>query len=139
MEGSSLSRRPRIDLPKPASRLSYFARRIANAMMDARGDCLLWIQESKIWDANLHLYYRVREGYGDRALLEEAPGHLFLGFEVTELTTFLHLALLNGWGGWMLTEHNYLTAWFSHDEYLDLYHSDGAEAAASELYSSLTS
>jgi hypothetical protein len=57
-------------------------------------------------------------------LLTEAPGHLFLGFEVEDLTSFLQLCMLNGWGGYLLTEIDYVNVFFSHDEYIDFFASD---------------
>jgi hypothetical protein len=67
------------------------------------------------------LYYRLRQSYGDHRLLPEAPGHLFLGFEVEDLTSFLQVCMLNGWGGFLLTEIDYVNVFFSHDEYIDFF------------------
>lgn len=84
---------------------------------------LLWITEWSIWPSseNLHLYYRLRQTYGDHRLLHEAPGHLFLEYETEDLATFLQVAMLNGWGGYMLTQAGYVNAFFSHDEYIDFF------------------
>jgi hypothetical protein len=49
-----------------------------------------------------------------------APGHLFDADEVDHLTSFLHLSMLFGWGGYLLTESNKANAFFSHDEYIDI-------------------
>jgi hypothetical protein len=57
-------------------------------------------------------------------LLHEAPGHLFLEYESEDLATFLQLAMLNGWGGYVLTGANYVNAFFSHDEYIKFYASE---------------
>jgi hypothetical protein len=107
--------------PKEAGRLYYASRQIAAAMMDARKPCLLWIRETGIWEANLHLYYRLRESYGDGRLVEEAPGHQFLDYETEDLASFLQVSLLNGWGGFILTEYDYLNAFFSHDGFIDVF------------------
>ncbi len=32
--------------------------------------------------------------------------------------------MLNGWGGYLLTDADYLNAFFSHDEYVDFYARD---------------
>jgi hypothetical protein len=37
------------------------------------------------------------------------------------LASFLQLSILNGWGGYILTEANYVNAFFSHDEYVDFF------------------
>ena len=82
-----------------------------------------WVTEWGIWGSseNWHLYYKLRQSYGDLRLLHEAPGHLFLGHEPEDLASFLQLAMLNGWGGYILTEADYVNAFFSHDEYIDFY------------------
>ncbi len=66
-----------------------------------------------------------RQSYGDLRLLHEAPGHLFLGHESEDLTSFLQIAMLNGWGGYILTQADYLNAFFSHDEYIDFFAAEG--------------
>jgi hypothetical protein len=82
-----------------------------------------WITEWGIWGSseNWHLYYKLRQSYGDPRLLHEAPGHLFLGHESEDLASFLQLAILNGWGGYILTQADYVNAFFSHDEYIDFF------------------
>ena len=76
-----------------------------------------------IWGSseNWHLYYKLRQTYGDNRLLHEGPGHLFLEHEAEDLASFLQLCMLNGWGGYVLTEANYVNAFFSHDEYIDFF------------------
>ena len=82
--------------------------------------CLLWITEFGIWDANLHLYYKIRQSYGDHRAVFEAPGHVFLSHEESDLISFLDLALQFSWGGFLFGTPNdsYLT--ISHDEWLIL-------------------
>ncbi len=84
---------------------------------------LLWITEWSIWSSseNWHLYYKLRHSYGDLRLLHEAPGHLFLAHESEDLASFLQVAMLNGWGGYILTHADYVNAFFSHDEYIDFF------------------
>jgi hypothetical protein len=88
---------------------------------------LVWITEWNIWASseNWHLYYRLRQSYGDLRLLQEAPGHLFLGHEPEDLASFLQIAMLNGWGGYILTQADYVNAFFSHDEYIDFFAKPG--------------
>ncbi len=92
-----------------------------------RSPALVWITEWGIWGSseNWHLYYKLRQSYGDLRLLHEAPGHLFLGHESEDLTSFLQVAMLNGWGGYILTQADYLNAFFSHDEYIDFFAAEG--------------
>ena len=84
---------------------------------------LLWITEWGIWPSseNWHLYYKLRQTYGDYRLLHEAPGHLFLEHEAEDLASFLQLALLNGWGGYVLPQADSVSAFFSHDELITFY------------------
>jgi len=67
------------------------------------------------------LYYKLRQSYGDDRLLDEAPGHLFLGHESEDFASFLQLSLLNGWGGYVLTQADNVNAFFSHDEYIEFF------------------
>jgi len=84
---------------------------------------LLWITEWGLWPSseNWHLYYKVRQTYSDPRLLHEAPGHLFLEHETEDLASFLQVAMLNGWGGYVLTQADYVNAFFSHDEHIDFF------------------
>src|SRR5690348_82007 len=103
----------------PVFALSHW---IATALTN-RQPVLLWITEWGIWPSseNWHLYYKLRQSYGDHGLLHEAPGHLFLEHESEDLASFLQLSILNGWGGYFLPSRNDVRAFFSHDEYIDFY------------------
>jgi hypothetical protein len=46
---------------------------------------------------------------------------MFLGYESEDLSTFLQFAMLSGWGGYLVTEANYVNVFFSHDEYMDFF------------------
>jgi hypothetical protein len=96
-----------------------------------RTPTLLWLTEWGIWPSseNWHLYYRLRHSYADQHLLNEAPGHLFLEHEAEDLASFLQVAILNGWGGYVLPAANYVNAFFSHDEYIDFF-ADNEESLA---------
>ena len=112
----------RVEYPRELGRSFSIAHWIASSITYRR-PALLWVTEWGIWDSseNAHLYYRLRQSYGDHRLLPEAPGHLFLGFEVEDLTSFLQVCMLNGWGGFLLTEIDYVNVFFSHDEYIDFF------------------
>src|SRR2546426_6536841 len=60
--------------------------------------CLLWVTTWGVWRSseNLHLFYRLRESYGECKQLHDAPGMMFLSYEGTDLTTFVELALIFG-------------------------------------------
>jgi hypothetical protein len=84
---------------------------------------LLWISGWGVWPAseNWHLYYKLRQSYGDLRLLEEAPGHLFLEHETEDVASFLQLAMLNGRDSYLLTQADYVNVFFSHDEYMEFF------------------
>lgn len=88
-----------------------------------RQPALLWITAWGLWPSseNWHLYYKLRESYGDRRLLDEAPGHLFLEHEAEDLASFLQLAMLSGWDAYLLTHADYVNAFLSHNEYIELF------------------
>jgi hypothetical protein len=106
----------RIEYPPKHYRVFFFAHWVASRLT-YRMPTLLFITEWGIWPSseNWYLYYTRRQRYSDNRLLQEAPGHLFLGHEAEDLTSFLQLSMLNGWGGYVLTEANYINAFFSHD------------------------
>lgn len=112
----------RIRYPSEPHRIFFIAHWIASALT-YRKPTLLYVTEWGIWPSseNWHLYYRLRETYGDTRLLHEAPGHLFLEHEPEDLASFLQIAILNGWGGYVLTEADYANVFFSHDEYIDFF------------------
>jgi hypothetical protein len=112
----------RVRYPREPYRVFCIARWIA-ATLPSRKPTLLFITEWGIWPSseNWHLYYKLRQPYGDNRLLHEAPGQLFLGHESEDLASFLQISILNGWGGYVLSEADYLNAFFSHDEYIDFF------------------
>jgi hypothetical protein len=74
-----------------------FCRAVERAMRPYRA-CLLWLTETQIWHSstNWHLYYRLRQSYGGYRREEDAPGHLFLDYEVADLVSFFQVAMLAG-------------------------------------------
>jgi hypothetical protein len=112
----------RVTYPPESHRVFFAAQWIAQSLT-YRQPTLLWITEWGIWPSseNWHLYYKLRQTYSDQRLLQEAPGHLFLDHETEDLASFLQVAMLNGWGGYVLTEFDQVNAFFSHDEYVDFF------------------
>jgi hypothetical protein len=112
----------RIKYPNEPYRIFFVAQRIATSIT-YRKPVLLMVTEWGIWPSseNWHLYYKLRQTYGDKRLLHEAPAHLLLEHEAEDLASFLQLSMLNGWGGYVLTEANYVNAFFSHDQYTDFF------------------
>jgi hypothetical protein len=120
----------RVDYPHEPYQFFFFSRWIASRLTYRR-PILLFITEWGIWPSseNWHLYYTLRRTYGDLRLLHEAPGHLFLEHETEDLASFLQLSMLNGWGGYVLTDANYVNAFFSHDEFMDFFGDANANLA----------
>jgi hypothetical protein len=118
-------RRERISFPQEAHEFFYLAHWIATSLT-YREPTLLWITEWSVWPSseNWHLYYKLRRSYGDTGLLHESPGHLFLQHEAEDLASFLQLSMLNGWGGYVLPHLDYVSAFFSHDEFIDFFAQD---------------
>ena len=123
--------RERAPYPREAYGFFWAAHWIASSIT-YRWPVLLWVTEWGIWDSseNSHLYYRLRQSYGDQRLLWEAPGHLFLGHESEDLASFLQLSMLNGWGGYLLTGIDHVNAFFSHDEFIDFFAADESNLQA---------
>lgn len=136
------TQRQRVDYPKEPYRVFSIAHWIASSLT-FRMPTLVWITEWSIWASseNWHLYYRLRQSYGDLRLLHEAPGHFFLGHESEDLASFLQIAMLNGWGGYILTQADYVNAFFSHDEYIDFFAklSGNLQVIREELGTNMTS
>ena len=120
----------RIEYPSSPYKFFRFAHFVASELTYRR-PTLLFMTEWGIWSSseNWHLYYKLRQTYGDNRQLHEAPGHLFLEHEAEDLASFLQLSMLNGWGGYVLTEANYVNAFFSHDEYADFFSNTDANLA----------
>ena len=135
--GESTPHVQRIGYPTEPYRVFGLAHWLATSHTH-RMPVLLWITEWGIWpnSENWHLYYRLRQTYGDQSLLQDAPGHLFLEHETNDFASFLQIGILNGWGGYVLTQANYLNAFFSHDEYMDFFVSD--DKALDDLRTSLS-
>ena len=82
---------------------------------------MLWVTGWGVWPSseNLHLYYKLRQSHGDVRLMHEAPGHLFLRYEASDLVSFLQVGLLCGWDIHLLPTVGYARAFVSHDEFVE--------------------
>jgi len=114
---------------------TYFAR--AKEIVESLGYfdwCLLWVVEWGVWasNENLHLYYRVRESYGDNSHLAERPAALALRHEVADVVTLVHLGMMFGWDMYLLTSPDYGRAFISHDGYFQLGAVDAESGEPSE-------
>jgi len=107
------------------ARLAWFSTFVASTVQPF-DECLLWITLSGVWSSseNWNLFYRLRESYGERRPLEQAPGHRFLAHEAVDLATFIGVALLSGWDFYVIPNLGYATVFVSHDGFLHLYTDD---------------
>ena len=71
------------------------------------------------------MYYRLRESYGDRRLIDDAPGHLCLNYETEDLATLIFLTMLNGWDASLIPELDYASLTFSHHGFIDVFSDNG--------------
>jgi hypothetical protein len=83
---------------------------------------LLWVTATQIWPSSeaIHLYYRLRERYGNLELIESAPGHLFLPHEREDIQSFLALGIISGWDMHIVPRLGYCRAFLSHDEFWEV-------------------
>jgi hypothetical protein len=104
--------------PASFTQLLWFSR-VIEASLQPRGSCLLWVTGFGIFQSseNHHLYYRLRQSYGEPRLLHEAPGHLCLDYERPEVVTLTYLAILFGWDIHIIPTGGYGRALICHDEW----------------------
>lgn len=118
--------------PQAHMQLTWFCEHVERSLQP-RTACLLWVTDWGIWKQNLHLYYRLRQSYGDMRLLDEAPGHYFLDYEGPDLVSFLEVAILCGWDVHLLPVTGFARAFVSHDEYVD-FAADPSDATIAEKF-----
>ena len=124
-------------IPVAHTELTSFCRQLERSLQP-RTACLLWVTDWAIWEENLHLYYRLRQSYGDQRLLHEAPGHYLLDYESADLVSFLEVAILCGWDAHLLPVTGYARAFVSHDEYVDFAADPNNKAIADEFAKALS-
>jgi hypothetical protein len=101
----------------PFDRLIWFSRYLVG-FCETFDELLLQPVAWDIFDENLHLYYKVRQAYGDARLLDEAPGHLFLKYEFEDAATFVQLCLMSLWDVNLTTNLDYANVSLSHDGFV---------------------
>ena len=102
----------------PATSDIGFCRQLERALQP-REACLMWLTDWGIWTGNLHLYYRLRQSYGDHRRFQDAPGHLFLDYEAADLVSYIQVGQMNGWDFHLIPYLGYARAFISHDEYVE--------------------
>ena len=101
----------------PAYRHYWIAEQLVRATHPLWDTCLFWVGLTGVWTSNenLHLYYRLRASYGELSHVEDRPALLALKHEVADLESFVHLATLFGWDGYLVTTEDYGRVHISHD------------------------
>jgi len=109
------------------TKLTWFCRFIERSLQP-REHCLLWVIVWGVWPSseNWHLYYRLRQSHGDKRLIHEAPGHLFLDFEEADLISFVEVGLICGWDMYLIPTAGYGRVFVSHDEWVEFAMNDPA-------------
>ncbi len=136
---SALPTRPDADdhfckiwIPKPFDQVVSFCAHLELALAP-REELLLWVTDWGIWHEERHLYYRLRQSYGDLRRLHEAPGHLFLDYESADIRSFLQVILLLGWDVNLIPRNGFARAFVSHDGYA-LFSADSSNGALVEEF-----
>jgi hypothetical protein len=129
----------RVEIPRDFTELAWFSSHLEQALQP-RTACLMWVT---LWGVspsseNLHLYYRLRESYGDRRQLHDAPGHYFLDYETADLRTFIQLALLFGWDAQLFPVTGFARAVISHDEFVEFLADEKNPAIAAQFAAPFT-
>lgn len=111
----------RCEFPASFSQMLWFSHLIEMALQP-RQSCLVWVTGWGIFPSNenFHLFYRFRQAYGDSRLLDEAPGHLCLDYERSEVVTLVHMGILFGWDLHLIATSAYARAFVCHDEWVDI-------------------
>ena len=125
----------KVSIVRDFTRLWRFCQAIERSMRPYRA-CLLWCTQTDIWDSNWHLYYHMRQSYGDRRRIDDAPGHLFLDYEAPDFVSFLQIAALAGFDAHLITDPTgYSRAFLSHDEFVEFGTDEKNEALVKEFLS----
>jgi hypothetical protein len=129
----------RVDIPQSFTRLTWFCQHLEHSLQPW-DTCLLWVAEWGVWRSseNWHLYYKLRQSYGDLRLLHEAPGHLFLRHEAPDLVSFVQVGILCGWDMHLLPTSGYTRAFLSHDEFVEFASDDNNPGLVAEFAAPLT-
>ncbi len=91
-------------------------------------ESLLIVRPSNSWNReNFHLYYRLRQSYGDFQRLNRTMGHCFLAYEEQDLISFLQVVILNQWNGFVFSAQDYGRALVFDNGIVELLSRDGSD------------
>lgn len=116
----------RIASPPDPGRRVHLSRTLAHFLRPDEGG-LIWIDEYGMWPSseNRSIFRSVRSTFGERRPLEAAPGQRFGADDLEHIEALLALILLFSWGAIVVQNAGRLVIRISHDEYVDIYTSDG--------------
>lgn len=116
----------RIASPPDPGRRVHLSRTLTHFLRADHGG-LIWIDEYGMWPSseNRSIFRSVRMSFGERRPLEMAPGQLFGAGDEDYIEALLALILLFSWGAIAVQSTRRLVLRISHDEYVDIYTSDG--------------
>jgi hypothetical protein len=112
----------RAKIPQPFGRTFWLSQVLSKSFIDF-DNCLLWVTTWGVWRSseNFHLFYKLRETYGERRLISEVPGHLFQKYEQSDLATFIQVTLLFGWDFHLRPSPAWIQGFVSHDGWFELF------------------
>jgi hypothetical protein len=101
----------------PAHQHYWIAKQLVRALSPEWDTCMFWVSLVGVWrsNENLHLYYRLRQSYGEESHLVDRPALFALKHEVADVESFVHLAVLFGWDGYLVTSEDYARVHVHHD------------------------
>ena len=125
-------------IPNNFTQIFWFSEFLSKSFISFE-TCLLQVTTWGVWPSseNLHLFYKLRETYGERRLISEAPGHLFQKYERADLATFIQIGILSGWDFELHPNPAWIRGFVSHDEWFELFSTD--EANLNEVQKNLQS
>lgn len=129
---------PNYRLPKDSGEKVVLARVISNALVNL-GPFVLWITETGVWPTaeHLDLFDRYRLSFGERRSLHEAPVHVLEQADRNAAISLISLGLFFVWGFEIVACDRSIAVTVSHDEWMEVRHSDGHDRPAFELANSL--
>jgi hypothetical protein len=123
----------RFATPADAGARIALARILWSSVSD-QSERLLWMTEWGVWPSSEHmpLYASLRQVFGDKRRLIDAPGHLFQLGEDDNGLSFLIIAAVFLWDVYLLGSGGDFAAFLSHDEFCVVLNRDKARAAEME-------
>ena len=101
----------------PGHQHYWIAKQLVRALDPEWDTCMFWVGMVGVWPSNenLHLYYRLRASYGGVSHLVDRPALLALKHEVADVESFVHMAVLFGWDGYLVTSEDFGRVHMNHD------------------------